>query len=101
LSIDPETDKTKVKDSENLISEIIEFPYFTSISMNTADLVTIAQGTEKNVNITVDDNLLEYLTIQVQNDELVLEVVNDVTLSDYYLTIDVSMTDLGRVYSAN
>jgi len=94
LSTDPETDKIKIKGSGNVISKDIEVPYFNSIFMNTAGLVTIAHGTEQNVTIIVDDNVLEYLNIHVQNDALVIEVVDDIALSDYDLTVDVNMTDL-------
>jgi hypothetical protein len=94
LGTDPDIDKIKIKGSGNLVSEEIEVPYYHSISMNTAGLVNITQGTEQNVKVTVDENIMEYLLIQVRDDELIIEVVHDVSLSDYELTIDVSMTDL-------
>ena len=62
--------------------------------MNTAGLVSIRQGTEQNVIVTVDDNIMDYLIVRVQDDELIIEVINNVTLSNYELAIDVSMTDL-------
>jgi hypothetical protein len=94
LSTEPDNHKKKVEGSGNLITEEIEVPYYSSITMNTAGLVTLTQGTEQNVKVTVDENIMEYIIIRVQDDDLIIEVVNNVTLSDYELTIDVSMTDL-------
>ena len=94
LATDPWGAQLRIKGSGNLVSEEIDVPYYHSISMNTAGLVTITQGTKQHVQVTVDENIMEYLIIRVLDDELIIEVVNNVTLSDYELTIDVSMTDL-------
>jgi hypothetical protein len=40
---------------------------------------------------------MEYLLIQVQDNELTIEVVRNVSLSNFELTIDISMTDLERL----
>ena len=94
---DPDNDQETIKGSGDLIIEEIEVPYFHSIIMNTAGLVTISQGTEQNVEVTVDENIMEYIIVRVQDDNLVIEIVKDVTLSDYDLTIDVSMTELSAL----
>jgi hypothetical protein len=93
-STEPENDNLKIKGSGNLISEEMDVPYFHSISMNTAGLVTVTQGTEQHIEVTVDDNIMEHLSIRVHNDELIIEVVRGVSLSEFELTIDVIMTDL-------
>jgi len=94
LSTEPESERTKVKGSGHLISEERELPYFNSISMNTAGLVTISPGAEQYIEVTVDDNIMEHLAIRVRDEMLIIEVVSDASLSDYELTIDVVMTDL-------
>jgi len=91
---DPNDDQTRIKGSGEFITEEIDVPYFHSISMNTAGLVTITQGTEQNIDVTVDDNIIDFLIIKVQYDVLIIEVVDNVTLSDYKLAVDVGMTDL-------
>lgn len=93
-STEPENDNLKIKGSGNLISEEMDVPYFHSISMNTAGLVTVTQGTEQHIEVTVDDNIMEHLSIRVHTDELIIEVVRGVSLSEFELTIDVIMTDL-------
>jgi len=94
---DPDDNQNTVKGSGDLISEEIEVPYFHSISMNTAGLVNITQDLEQNVEVTVDEKIMEYIVIRVQDEELIIEVVEDVTLSDYELTIDVRMTELSSL----
>ena len=94
LGTGPDNEQNKIEGSGEFITEEIEVPYFHSISMNTAGLVNIRQGTEQTVIVTVDDNIMDYLIVRVQDDELIIEVINNVTLSNYELAIDVSMTDL-------
>jgi len=93
-STEPETERTKIKGSGNLITEERDVPYYHSISMNTAGLVTITDGTKQHIEVTVDDNVMEYLSIRVENEMLIIEVVSDVSLSEYELIVDVTMTDL-------
>jgi hypothetical protein len=94
LSTDPQNDNNKVKGSGVIISEEIELPHFKSITMNTAGLVTVSSNTSQYVEVTVDDNILEYISIYVDNEILVIEIVENVSLSKYELTVDVMMTDL-------
>ncbi len=82
LGTEPDIDQ-KIVGSGNLIYEEIEVPFFHSISINTAGLVNLKQETEQNVKVKVDDNILDYLIIRVQEDVLIIEVVNNVTLADY------------------
>jgi hypothetical protein len=90
----PDNEQNKIEGSGEFITEEIEVPYFHSISVSTAGLVSIRQGTEQNVIVTVDDNIIDYLIVRVQDDELIIEVINNVQLSNYELAIDVNMTDL-------
>ena len=89
---EPDGDKIKIEGSGDLITEVVEVPYYHSVLMNTAGLVNIVQGDEQQVKVTVDENILEYVNIFVNNDELNIEVDHRIILSDYELTIDVIMT---------
>jgi hypothetical protein len=62
--------------------------------MNTAGLVNITQGDKQHIEVTADDNIMEYLSIRVETDMLIIEIVSDVSLSEYELMVDVTMTDL-------
>jgi hypothetical protein len=94
LSTEPDNGHAKVKGSGVSISEELELPHFKSIAMNTAGLVNITSGTDQNVEVTVDDNIIDYLSIYVENEVLIIEVVKDVSLSEYELTIEATMTEL-------
>jgi hypothetical protein len=80
LGTEPVADQKRIEGSGNLISEEVDVPYFNSIFMNTAGLVTITQGTNQHVQVTTDENIMEYLVIRVLDDELIIEVVNNVSL---------------------
>jgi hypothetical protein len=62
--------------------------------MNTAGLVTLSQETEQRLEFSVDDNIADYLIIEVRDEVLIIEVVRNVTLSNFDLTIDVDMKKL-------
>jgi hypothetical protein len=94
LSTEPENNHRKIRGSGMTVSKQIYLPYFNSIAMNTAGLVTISSGNEQYTEITVDDNVLEYISISVENEVLIIENVDNVALSDYELTVDVVITDL-------
>jgi hypothetical protein len=93
-STEPIDQRVKIKGSGVLISEERELPFFHSISMNTVGLVTISPGSEQHLEVTSDDNIMEYISIRVENDRLIIELDNDVTLSEYEILIDVTMTEL-------
>jgi len=94
LSTEPGDEHKSIKGSGITISEERDLPFFNSISMNTAGLVTTSSGDEQFVEITVDDNVMEYISVYVRDQVLVIETINHVSLSDYDLTVDVVMTDL-------
>ena len=94
LSTGPEDDHIRIKGSGIMISEELDLTHFKSIAVNTAGLVTIASGTEQYTEVTVDNNIFQYLRIYVENEILVIEIVEDVSLSNYDLTIDITMTEL-------
>ena len=94
LSTEPGDEHKSIKGSGIIISEERDLPFFNSISMNTAGLVNTSSGDEQYVEISVDDNVMEYLSVYVRNEVLVIEIINNVSLSDVNLTVDVVMTDL-------
>ena len=94
LATKPHIDNTKVRGSGDLISEQLDLPYFNSISMNTAGLVEIESGSDQEVQVSVDDNIWEHIIIRVQDEELIIEVEQGISLSDFDLTVEVRMTDL-------
>ena len=94
LATEPDNDRIKVRGSGDMIMEDLDLPFFNSISMNTAGLVEITSGTTQEVVLTVDDNVREYISIRVQDNYLIIETVEDVSLSDYELTVEITMTDL-------
>jgi hypothetical protein len=94
VSTEPANEHIKIKGSGVLVSEELDLPYFHSIRINTAGLVNTSSGDEQYVEISVDDNVLEYLSVYVRNEVLVIEIINNVSLSEFNLTVDVVMTDL-------
>lgn len=94
---DCDEQSTRIKGSGNPVTEEIIVDYFHSVSMCTAGLVNVSQGAEQSVLVIVDDNILQYITVEVINQELVIAVVSGVSLTDYDLTVEVVMTDLKRL----
>jgi hypothetical protein len=99
ISTEPEKNHLKIRGSGIVVSKEIDLPYFNSIAMNTAGLVTVSSGNEQYIEITVDDNVLEYISISVENEVLIIETVDNIALSDYELTVDVVMTDLKLLFT--
>ena len=100
LSMDPDYKgghTTGIKGSGILISEQLELDYFDAVSMCTAGLVNVSQNEEQSVIVTVDDNILQYITIEVINHELIIAIVSGVSLADFNLTVEVNMTDLNSL----
>jgi hypothetical protein len=94
LSTHPDYEQHSIKGSGVLVSEERDGGYFHSVSMNTAGLVTVTQGSEHRIQITVDDNMMEYIVISIKDGELVIGTTPGVSLSDFNLTVDLTMTDL-------
>jgi hypothetical protein len=94
LSTHPDYEKESIKGSGILVSVERNGGYFHSVSMNTAGLVTVTQGSEQNIQVTVDDNIMEYIVISIIDGELVIGITPGVNLSDFDLTVDLTMIDL-------
>lgn len=94
FATEPVDERFKIKGSGVLITETRDLPFFHSISFNTVGLVTISPGFEQHLEITIDDNIVEYLSLYVENERLIIELNSDITLSEYDLLIEATMTDL-------
>lgn len=80
--------------SGNIISEMRELPVFTSIRVEMTATVTVALADSQSVDVTVDDNIMDYVETVVDGSTLVIRLGEDVDLSDYDLDIVVEATDL-------
>lgn len=91
----------QIKGSENLITETRILDDFYSVHISTAGKVYITYGTKQQVSVTVNDNVLEYITTTVNNGKLVIGVKRGVQLSNFNLTVNLTMTDLEELSSSS
>jgi hypothetical protein len=90
----PEQMNEEIRGSGIFISEELALEDFHSVSMCTAGLVTIEQGNEQRISITVDDNIREHIVLSVVNKELIISVAPNVRLTRFDLKVEVIMMDL-------
>jgi hypothetical protein len=83
-----------ISGSGHIITESRALPQFNSVIMNMAGKVYLVYGDEQEVTVTVDQNIAEYIITSVQNGKLVIETARGVSLSNYKLIINLTMTDL-------
>ncbi len=83
-----------IKGSGYLITESRTLPNFNSIEMCTAGKVYITYGIEQEVSVTVDQNIAEYITTSVHDGKLFIGTKRGVSLSNYKLIVNLTMTDL-------
>jgi Putative auto-transporter adhesin, head GIN domain len=81
--------------SGNSTTIIRDLASFHSISCTTEADINISSGSTQSVSITVDDNVVDYIFTAVsRSGSLTISTDPDVNLSDFYLTINLVMTDL-------
>ena len=80
--------------SGNLITEQRILPSFNSVEISTAGKVYLTYGTGQEVSVTVDENIAEYITTSVHGRKLMIGTRSGVSLSNYRLIINLTMTDL-------
>ncbi|UCC81164.1 MAG: DUF2807 domain-containing protein [Candidatus Zixiibacteriota bacterium] len=83
--------------SGDLVSESRPLPHFNSIVVNTVAYVGITRGDGQEVVVTADDNIVEYISTRVSDGALYISVYGGVSLSDYTLEFDITVTDLEAV----
>lgn len=84
----------KIKGSGYLITEQRTLPLFNSVEMNTAGKVYVTYGMEQEVLVVVDQNIAEYITTSVYDGKLYIGTKRGVSLSNYKLIINLTMTDV-------
>ena len=88
-----------IKGSGNIITQARSVSGYTSISFSGADELNITQGATESLNITTDDNLMEYIETTVENGVLKIEFREGVSLdpSDT-ITFDVAVIELNSIF---
>lgn len=87
----------EVYGSGNLVSETRGLPGFNSIVVNTVAYVGVTRGANQEVVVTADDNIIEYISIRVYDRVLYISSYNGVSLCDFTLELDLTVTDLEGV----
>jgi len=83
-----------IKGSGYLVTESRELVSFNAVHIATAGLVNLTQGDSQSVDVTVDDNLMEYIRLTVSNKILVIDIEPGNSLKNMHLTIDISLPEL-------
>ena len=86
--------ENKIYGSGKLMTEKLFVSEFHSVVMNTSGTVNISKGHKQSAVIKVDDNIMNYIKITVYNGRLEISTKQNVILSNYDLTIDLTMTNL-------
>jgi len=94
-SVDESNDQ--INGSGYIVSESRSLPKFDSVEMNTAGKVYITHGSEQEVTVTVDNNIAEYITTSVHGGRLIIGTRSGVSLSNFRLIVNVTMTDLEKL----
>lgn len=89
-----EEENGQIRGSGYLITEQRMLPKFKSVQMNTAGKVYITYGNQQEVTVAVDQNIAEYITTSVHDGKLYIGTERGVSLSNYKLTVNLTMTDL-------
>jgi len=66
---------------------------FHSVELSTVGNVHLTYGMTQSVSITVDDNIMDYITTSVSGGWLTISSPANVTLRDFELSVDITMTD--------
>ena len=91
----------RITGSGYLITEQRTLPEFHSVEMRTAGKVYITHGSEQEVSVVVDQNIAEFITTSVHNGKLYIGTEHGVSLSNYKLIINLTMTDLAELVTSS
>ena len=91
----------RITGSGYLITEQRTLPEFNSVEMSTPGKVYITYGTEQEVSVVVDQNIAEFITTSVHNGKLYIGTEHGVSLSNYKLIINLTMTDLEELVTSS
>ncbi len=87
--------------SGDIVTETRSCPDFNAIEMATAGKVYLTSGPVHAVTVSVDDNVLEYITTSVKNEKLFIGVQRGVQLSDFNLVVNITLTDLHELITSS
>ncbi|UCE24414.1 MAG: DUF2807 domain-containing protein [Candidatus Zixiibacteriota bacterium] len=90
----PVSPSTPTTGSGNLVSETRTLPTFHSVTLTAVGSIRVSRGTTQSVGIEVDDNIMDYILTSVVNGVLIISSDPSVSLSDYDLSVTLTMTDL-------
>ena len=90
-----------VKGSGYLVSESRELVSFNAIHIATAGTVNLTQGDSQRVDVTVDDNLMEYIRLTVSNNTLVIDIEPGNSLTNMHLTVDITLPELKLLHTSS
>lgn len=80
--------------SRSLVTEGRSLNNFYSVDLTTVGTVNITYGTVQEASVTVNENILEYITTIVSNGKLIIGVEPGKQFQNLNLTVNLTMTDL-------
>ena len=83
--------------SGDLVSETRPLSQFNSIVVNTVAFVEVTRDANQEVVVTADDNIIEYISTSVYDGVLYISSYEGVSLSDFTMELNLSVTDLEAV----
>lgn len=89
-----ESSSSMVKGSGNLDTQEIDFSDFTKIEVDHAFQVQISMGDIYYVNITLDNNLFNYLTTEITGDTLYIGLEPDNSNQNTTKKVNITLPDL-------
>jgi len=104
LSCSSDNSPTKPQEivgSGNPTTETRTVPPVHSVMLRIPAQVILTYGTEQAVTVTIDDNLLDYLQTMDSSGILIIRFDESVSISQYELTVALTMTDLQAITCAS
>lgn len=90
--------RESVRGSGNLVTETREFSGIERVSLEGIGDLEIVQGNTEGLTIETDDNLMEYLEIEMRGRELVLGIRDGVSIQgDWTINYTLQVKDLDRI----
>ncbi len=96
--------------SGNIETRDYDFKNFHSVRLGGIGSLSVQQTGEESIRIEADDNLFEYLKVELREDELYLGIVNNLNLRPphtlkYYVTVKdiegISLAGCGDIYTSS
>ena len=94
---DPVSPNNSIMGSGNLTTEARTVAAFHSVDLSTVGTLNVSQGIAQEVSVTVDDNIQQHISTSVTGGVLDIFVPAGVQLSNFDLTVDVTMIDIKKL----